>query len=187
LATPLPEGFQVDPDWTAEDIERAAIGIVRGAPGTSGASTSAERAEIDRWIGIIKKHVKDALAEKMNFGEERDVVLKAITRNVVLRPLLDGKNFGEDLNTVLSKEYLSLSYAQLKGILARTLPPGTDVDKWIEQKVREVHEERIAQANRIHARLIAEKLGEEQKILLDLLQLALDIGGIIEPTPFCDL
>jgi hypothetical protein len=64
------------------------------------------------------------------------------------------------------------SYEELKAMMARHLPEGRDVESWISEQIQEEWAEQI--------KLRLMRLGivnDEQKLIMDLIQFALDIAG----------
>jgi hypothetical protein len=180
---PLPDNVKVEVNMTEKDIEAAARTIVLGT-GPNGALTAAQQLEVQRWISVIKAHIARQYSLMMNKGPARDILIKEL-ESIIRGP---GGSFQEQFgfpsDPAKWRQIRNLSFAsyeELKAMLA-THRPGINVDAWISERIQEEW------AHQVKLRLA--RLGianDEQKLIIDLIQFVLDIGGIFEPTPFCDI
>jgi len=74
-------------------------------------------------------------------------------------------------------QYGSYTYAQLIDALKQYIPPGKDPEQWLDDKI-----------SRDYLAMLEQRFGQmsDTELMLDLLQLGIDLGGIFDPTPVTD-
>jgi hypothetical protein len=188
--TGLPEGFKVDTRWTAAEIERAAASLALG--GKAGPMTTEQMLEFQRYQSLIWKQIGLEHSQQMRPGQQRDAMIAELIKR--FDPYANDPMRGSILVQVNGRyervenahrglprpNYESMTFEQLKQELAKHLPAGADVEQWLNEKIAQDYLDWLQERR---GQLAA---ADSQKVLLDLIQLGLDIGGIFDPTGIAD-
>jgi HNH/ENDO VII superfamily nuclease len=155
--------------------------------------TEAQRVQAERYQDLIQRQQWYLQNQHFNFGHHRDVMIEELNKRFdayansprvrVGLELRDGKiqTVAVPLPGAPQPDYNSMSYDQLAAELRKHLGADTDIEQWLNHRIARDY------IDILHEYLApVREQDDQERLVLDTIQLTLDIGGVVDPTPISD-